>query len=676
MATFELYRRSTIGMCLTETLDEMVSNGVLSPELAIQVLVQFDKSMTEALDSQVKSKVSIKGHLHTYRFCDNVWTFIVQDAIFKYDETQENVGQVKIVAYVALSKSHGEVDSLPKLESLRNTFTFILPCSILQPAVLSDSQMFKDQVCVLHTYSPLWHPSTLPKVLGLKSLNFQMEWLSRKWFIPSSYPSGTTVHKKTALRTPFLKDGDAYVVVIELRDPKIHAIEFFLRETRHDKRLKMNGANFCIKLHEENVASISFLNIYFLVSRFETASLYPVGRGKACVHPPPHYLCVGYTGFIQFDEHDGAGNGKCLLNEMAHKGEVEKPLKHRSVCSSAFFPKPSTSSSIWHGLSRKNNTFSNMYAMSLEEANSDMVGEKSYSIRFLSKQVPTWIRFPASIVLPFGVFEKVLSEDINKEVGKKIASLHEHVDRGDVSKLKMMQETVLQMKAPRRMSVEVRKKMKSSRIPWPRGPGEDTWDRVWQAMKKVWASKWNEGAYMNHGKECIGILIQEHIRADYAFVTYTNHPVSRDSSQIYTEIVKGSVESLVGASSPGGVMSSITKKSDLKSPIVTCYPSKSAGFYAKNKRSIILRPDFVYENASEYARGGIYNSVLMDNKEEVILDYSRDPMVVDLNFQVSIHSKIAEAAKIIEDLYECAQDIEGLVQDGELYVLRCKPLIL
>lgn len=30
-------------MCLTETLDEMVSNGTLSPELAIQVLVQFDK---------------------------------------------------------------------------------------------------------------------------------------------------------------------------------------------------------------------------------------------------------------------------------------------------------------------------------------------------------------------------------------------------------------------------------------------------------------------------------------------------------------------------------------------------------------------------------------------------------------------------------------------------------
>ncbi|KAK7301087.1 hypothetical protein RJT34_11947 [Clitoria ternatea] len=98
MATFELYRRSTIGMCLTETLDEMVQNGTLSPELAIQVLVQFDKSMTEALETQVKSKVSIKGHLHTYRFCDNVWTFILQNASFKNEESQENVGRVKIVA--------------------------------------------------------------------------------------------------------------------------------------------------------------------------------------------------------------------------------------------------------------------------------------------------------------------------------------------------------------------------------------------------------------------------------------------------------------------------------------------------------------------------------------------------------------------------------------------------
>ncbi|TVU37022.1 hypothetical protein EJB05_18988, partial [Eragrostis curvula] len=98
MATFELYRRSTIGTCLTETLDDLVSSGAVSPELAIQVLVQFDKSMTEALEAQVKSKVTLKGHLHTYRFCDNVWTFILTDATFKSDEISETLSKVKIVA--------------------------------------------------------------------------------------------------------------------------------------------------------------------------------------------------------------------------------------------------------------------------------------------------------------------------------------------------------------------------------------------------------------------------------------------------------------------------------------------------------------------------------------------------------------------------------------------------
>ncbi|KAK7858551.1 transcription initiation factor iia subunit 2 [Quercus suber] len=115
MATFELYRRSTIGMCLTETLDEMVNSGTLSPELAIQVLVQFDKSMTEALESQVKSKVTIKGgpilvgalhiSLASHRDICTLTDFATMYGpssyrmlVFKSEDNQENVGRVKIVA--------------------------------------------------------------------------------------------------------------------------------------------------------------------------------------------------------------------------------------------------------------------------------------------------------------------------------------------------------------------------------------------------------------------------------------------------------------------------------------------------------------------------------------------------------------------------------------------------
>ncbi|PSS31546.1 Transcription initiation factor IIA subunit 2 like [Actinidia chinensis var. chinensis] len=98
MATFELYRSSTIGVCLSQTLDEMVSKQILSPDLAIRVIVEFDKSITEALETRVKGHVSVKGHLHTYRFCDNVWTFIIRDALFTNEVGRETVGRVKIVA--------------------------------------------------------------------------------------------------------------------------------------------------------------------------------------------------------------------------------------------------------------------------------------------------------------------------------------------------------------------------------------------------------------------------------------------------------------------------------------------------------------------------------------------------------------------------------------------------
>eukprot|EP00898_Chlorokybus_atmophyticus_P000609 jgi/Chlat1/1549/Chrsp122S01822 len=95
MAQFELYRKSTLGLTLTDALDEMVSAGVLPPQLAVKFLLQFDKSMNNALATQVKQKVNFKGHLHTYRFCDNVWTFILENAVFKTDSGSIVADKVK-----------------------------------------------------------------------------------------------------------------------------------------------------------------------------------------------------------------------------------------------------------------------------------------------------------------------------------------------------------------------------------------------------------------------------------------------------------------------------------------------------------------------------------------------------------------------------------------------------
>ncbi|KAE8212486.1 hypothetical protein CF327_g3869 [Tilletia walkeri] len=96
---YELYRRSSIGVQLTDALDELIQSGHINPVLAMKVLTQFDKSVADALAKSVKAKSNIKGHLHTYNSCDEVWTFIVKNAQLKLDNGDFlPVSKAKIVA--------------------------------------------------------------------------------------------------------------------------------------------------------------------------------------------------------------------------------------------------------------------------------------------------------------------------------------------------------------------------------------------------------------------------------------------------------------------------------------------------------------------------------------------------------------------------------------------------
>lgn len=89
--------------------------------VANRAFLQFDKSMMDALSNQVKNKTQMKvsgvlsdwligcykspsntpiqGHLHTYRLCDEVWTFIVKNPQMKVDQGELLTSdKIKIVA--------------------------------------------------------------------------------------------------------------------------------------------------------------------------------------------------------------------------------------------------------------------------------------------------------------------------------------------------------------------------------------------------------------------------------------------------------------------------------------------------------------------------------------------------------------------------------------------------
>ncbi|KAL9423869.1 hypothetical protein AB3S75_035877 [Citrus x aurantiifolia] len=321
--------------------------------------------------------------------------------------------------------------------------------------------------------------------------------------------------------------------------------------------------------------------------------------------------------------------------------------------------------------------FAGRYAITSDEFTGELVGAKSRNIAYLKGKVPSWIGIPTSVALPFGVFEKVLSDDINQAVAEKLQILKQKLGEEDHSALREIRETVLQMKAPNQLVQELKTEMKSSGMPWPGDEGEQRWEQAWMAIKKVWASKWNERAFfstrrvkLDHEYLCMAVLVQEIINADYAFVIHTTNPSSGDSSEIYAEVVKGLGETLVGAY-PGRALSFVCKKNDLKSPRVLGYPSKPIGLFIR--RSIIFRSDSNGEDLEGYAGAGLYDSVPMDEAEKVVLDYSSDHLIADGHFQQSILSSIARAGCEIEELFGSAQDIEGVVRDGKIYVVQTRP---
>lgn len=105
---YELYRQGSVGRTLMDTLDELISERRIEPQLAMKILSHFDRTITETLQEKVKSRMSFKGHLDTYRFCDEVWTFIIKDITFKLDNTHSvHADRVKIVS--CNTKRPGEV---------------------------------------------------------------------------------------------------------------------------------------------------------------------------------------------------------------------------------------------------------------------------------------------------------------------------------------------------------------------------------------------------------------------------------------------------------------------------------------------------------------------------------------------------------------------------------------
>ncbi len=311
------------------------------------------------------------------------------------------------------------------------------------------------------------------------------------------------------------------------------------------------------------------------------------------------------------------------------------------------------------------------YVVSSSDFKEDIVGGKSLNLKRLKGQLPEWIHLPSSVAIPFGVAEKVLALDINKETAMHIHMLRTEKDQSSDT-LEEIKKKLHELKEPPELVSSLRIVMEDEGLVW-----HENWEKMWTCIKGVWASKWNERAVVSRRTRGIAdddlymaVLVQQIITAEYAFVIHTSDPVSGDSNELYAEVVPGLGETLVG-NYPGKALGFSSSKKR-PGPKIISYPSKSV---ALSGGGLIFRSDSNGEDLSGYAGAGLYDSVMVEEARKVQVSYTEDPLVWDEKFRNDILSAITNIGITIEQLMGSPQDIEGVYAKGTYYVVQTRPQI-
>jgi len=97
----KIYRQTSIGLALEDTLDQFEASNEISPALREEIQAHFDANVLRILSTGVATKITFRGaKIICYRFCQDVWTFVLDSPTFKTDHGDLIVCNetVKIVA--------------------------------------------------------------------------------------------------------------------------------------------------------------------------------------------------------------------------------------------------------------------------------------------------------------------------------------------------------------------------------------------------------------------------------------------------------------------------------------------------------------------------------------------------------------------------------------------------
>ncbi len=167
------------------------------------------------------------------------------------------------------------------------------------------------------------------------------------------------------------------------------------------------------------------------------------------------------------------------------------------------------------------------WAIGQEQFKPGIVGGKANNLNGLRGRLADWIHLPKSIAVPFGVFDRVLADERNRGVREERRALIASIGENPSEALTRLRAKLLQLAAPPELQGALREHWQRAGLP------PVPWEQTWHAIRRVWASKWNDRAYrsrrargVSHDSLQMAVLIQEVVPADYAFVIHTANPLT------------------------------------------------------------------------------------------------------------------------------------------------------
>ena len=312
-----------------------------------------------------------------------------------------------------------------------------------------------------------------------------------------------------------------------------------------------------------------------------------------------------------------------------------------------------------------------------------VVGGKSSSLAKLgvSPALASFGRVPASSALPFNAFEKALAADsaTAAKVTAAAAAIATADAAGDANARRAALDTM-------RSTIAYELKMPDDLVT-PLTTAAAAYGNtcapadIYQAVKKVWASKWNERAFLSR-KACgveedslhMATLLMEVVPAENAFVLHTANPLTVDTNEVFGEVCVGLGEALVG-NEPGSALSFTAAKTAGAAPAVRSLPSKPIAHHAPYT-TMIVRSDSNGEDLEGFAGAGLYDSVTVVPTEERLVNYADEPLVWDEPKRTALISRLAQLAVAIEAEMGVPQDIEGCIVGDDIYVLQSRNQVL